>query len=127
MVSSSTLTSDGNHSSSEEKPDPLYAEDDGHPIEAGIRPETSPLESATTSDTSKRQSSIATMMENNLQPQVVTSTPSTTGGGRKTAVSRSVRKPHQDSPGVSNSPSSSPVPSLSSLVTSQVTSHVVGG
>ncbi|XP_072001178.1 lamin tail domain-containing protein 1 isoform X2 [Engystomops pustulosus] len=90
MVSISTVMSDGNHSSSEEKPDPLYAEDDGHPIEVGIRPETSPLESATTSDTSKRQGSISTMMENNLQPQVVTSTPSTTGGGIKSAVSSAI-------------------------------------
>ncbi|XP_075711898.1 lamin tail domain-containing protein 1 isoform X2 [Rhinoderma darwinii] len=81
-LSSSAVTSDGNDSSREEK-----HEDEGNCTEPVTRPATAPLLSATTLDSSKRQSSSSSMMDHNAYPQVVTSTASVTGGGTKTALS----------------------------------------
>ncbi|XP_069822593.1 lamin tail domain-containing protein 1 [Dendropsophus ebraccatus] len=86
-AASSTAASDGNDSSKEEKPDLLFAEDEGHPAEPVVRPDTAPLFSSTTSDLSKRQSSLNSMMESNVYPHVVSNTAPMSGSGTKAAVS----------------------------------------
>ncbi|KAM3926573.1 lamin tail domain-containing protein 1 isoform 2-T2 [Leptodactylus fuscus] len=86
-LSSSTATSDGNNLSKEETPDQLLAKDGGNQTETVIRPATAPLPSATSTDLRKQQSSIASMMEDDVCPQVVTNTAPMTGGGTKAAVS----------------------------------------
>ncbi|XP_066446243.1 lamin tail domain-containing protein 1 isoform X2 [Eleutherodactylus coqui] len=85
MVSSVPDASDHNISSEEGKPDLL--EDEGQRSEPVMRPSTAPILSVIASDNSKRQCSLASMMENTADPEVLTSTSSMTGSGTKAAVS----------------------------------------
>ncbi|XP_056373574.1 lamin tail domain-containing protein 1 isoform X2 [Hyla sarda] len=84
-TSGSATTSDGK----EEKPDLQFPEEEeGQRIEEQVkRPHTAPFLSSTASDLSKRQSSFASMVENNAYPQVIKNTESLTGRGNKAAVS----------------------------------------